>query len=84
MEGGRFHLPSARTLLTERVNLDICHDRLFFDIHRPDAEMSLKSFRGCIRQCLQDASIEAPPGSTRATAASLLLVTVCLWRIFCI
>jgi hypothetical protein len=72
------------TLLTERVHLDIRHDRLFFDIQRPDAEMSLKSFRRCIRWCLQDAGIEAPQASTSATAASSPLVAACLWRIFCI
>jgi hypothetical protein len=58
------------TLLVERVVLDIRHDRLFFDIHRPDAEMSPEAFRGCISRCLQDAGIEAPPGFMRATAAS--------------
>jgi hypothetical protein len=60
----------TRAILTERVNLDICHDRLFFDIQRPDAKMSLESFQRCIRWCLQDAGIEAPPGSMRATVAS--------------
>jgi hypothetical protein len=61
------------TLLTERVNLKICHDRLFFNIHRPEAEMSLESFRRCICWCLQDADIQASPGSMRATAASSAL-----------
>jgi hypothetical protein len=63
----------TRALLNESVNLDIRHDRLFFDIHRPVTEMSLESFRGCIRRCLQDAGIEAPPGSTGATVASSAL-----------
>jgi hypothetical protein len=65
-----FPVALTRALLIERVNLDIRHDRLFFNIQRPDAEMSLESFRRCIRWCLQDAGIQALPGSTPATAAT--------------
>jgi hypothetical protein len=63
----------TRALLAETVVLDIRHDRLFFDIHRPHTVMSLESFRGCISRCLQDTGIEAPPDSMRATAASSAL-----------
>jgi hypothetical protein len=66
-------VPLTRTLLTERVNLDIRHYCLFFNIQRPDAEMSLASFQRCICWCLQDAGILAPPGSTCATTASSAL-----------
>jgi hypothetical protein len=60
-------------LLAERDNLGIHHDRLFFNIQHPDAEMSLASFQWCIRWCLKHAGIQAPPGSTRTTAASSAL-----------
>jgi hypothetical protein len=60
-------------LLAERVVLDIRYDRFFFDIYHPDTVMSLESFRGYISRCLQDAGIDAPPGSTRATVASSAL-----------
>jgi hypothetical protein len=63
----------ACALLAERVNLGIRHDRLFFNIQHPDAEMFLSSFQRCICWCLKDAVIQAPPGSTRATAASSAL-----------
>jgi hypothetical protein len=62
-----------RTLLEARDALDIRHDRLFFNAHRPDSMVTLKTFRGFITRSLRDASIEAPPGSTRATAGSSAL-----------
>jgi hypothetical protein len=63
----------THAILAERVVLDIRHERLLFNIHRPDTVMSLKSFQGCISRCLQDAGIEAPSGSMHATAASSVL-----------
>jgi hypothetical protein len=73
-----------RTLLEERVMLDIRHDRLFFDVHRPDTVMSLESFRGCISRCLQEACIEALPGSMRDTVVSSALGRgVCMGDILC-
>jgi hypothetical protein len=35
-----------RALLEERAVLDIRHDRLFFDVRRPDSIMTLETFRG--------------------------------------
>jgi hypothetical protein len=62
-----------RALMEARGNLDICHDRLFFDACGPDSIVTLKTFRRFISKCLRDAGIDALPGSTRATAASSVL-----------
>jgi hypothetical protein len=59
-------------LMEERDVLDIRHNRLFFDARRLDF-VNLKTFRGFISKCLRDAGIDAPPGSTRAIAASSAL-----------
>jgi hypothetical protein len=62
--------------------LDICHDRLLFDARRPDSIVTLETFRGFISKCLRNAGIDAPPGSTHATAAlSDLGRRVCLGNI---
>jgi hypothetical protein len=62
-----------RALLEARDALDICHDRLFFNACCPDSTVTFKTFRGFITRRLQDAGIDAPPGSTRVTAASSAL-----------
>jgi hypothetical protein len=58
-----------RALMEARDALDIRHNRLFFNTRRPDSIVSLKTFRGFITRSLRDAGIDAPLGSTRATAA---------------
>jgi hypothetical protein len=70
-------------LLEERALLDICHNRLFLNVRRPDSIMTLKTFRGCISRCLRDAGIEAPPGATPATVALRPLVEACVWVTSC-
>jgi hypothetical protein len=62
-----------RALMEARDALDMRHDRLFFNARRPDSIVTLENFRGFITRSLRDAGINAPPGSTRATAASSAL-----------
>jgi hypothetical protein len=62
-----------RALMEERDSLDIRHDRLFFNACRLDSLVTLNTFKGFITRSLQDAGIDAPPGSTRATTASSAL-----------
>jgi hypothetical protein len=57
-----------RALLEERDVLDVYHDRLFFNPSRPDSLVTLDTFKGFITRSLRDASIDAPPRFTRATA----------------
>jgi hypothetical protein len=59
-----------RTLMEARDALDIRHKHFFFNAHRPDSLVTLNTFRGFITRSLRDAGIDAPPGSTRDTAAS--------------
>jgi hypothetical protein len=62
-----------RALLEARDALDIRHNRLFFNARHPDSIVTLEIFRGFITRSLRYAGIDAPPGSTHATAASSAL-----------
>jgi hypothetical protein len=62
-----------RAFMEARDALDIRHNHLFFNAPRPDSIVTLETSRGFITRCLRDAGIDAPLGSTCATAASSAL-----------
>ena len=62
---------AVRHILSERRRLEISHSQLFFDWNAPFEPMDTLKFSRCIKWCLDQAGIQAPPGSTRSIASSV-------------
>ena len=61
---------STEDLISIRASLDIQHDFLFCADSAPYAPLSTPAFSRRIAWVLQQAGVNAPPGSTRAMSAS--------------
>ena len=61
---------SVESLISARASLAISHDSLFCADSSPFSPLDTSAFTRLLSSVLRDAGISAPPGSTRAMAAS--------------
>jgi hypothetical protein len=64
---------SVNDILDAKLELGIHHKRLFFNHKPPYDPLDTPAFSRIIKECLVEAGIDAPPGSTRSVAASSAL-----------